>query len=282
MTSLTETLAAAAEIARGAGAILREGAQRADFSVDFKSTAIDPVTEYDRRSEAYIVAELRRLFPADRIVGEEGGHYAHPEHGAPESGRRWHVDPLDGTVNFAHGLPIFAVSLGLEDADGLAAGVVYNPMTDELFAAARGHGATLNGRPIRPSRTATLQRALLITGFPYDRHTSPVNNFDNFLALKRRAQGIRRLGSAALDLCNVACGRADGYWELKLGAHDMAAGIVILREAGGVVTDFIGGPDMLTRRETVCSNGLIQAEILAVLTEVSRTMTPPPITSSPA
>ncbi len=281
MTYLTDTLGAAEEIARGAGAILREGARLADFSVDFKSSAIDPVTEYDRRSEAYIVGELRRRFPGDRIVGEEGGNYAHPEGVTAETGRRWHVDPLDGTVNFAHGLPIFSVSIGMEDAAGLAVGVVYNPMTDELFAAARGQGATLNGKPIRPSRVTTLGRAMLITGFPYDRHTSEVNNFDNFVAFKRTAQAVRRLGSAALDLCNVACGRADGYWELKLGAHDMTAGIVVVREAGGTVTDFIGGADLFGRREAVASNGLIQAEMLVVLAGVSRMMTPPPMTSSP-
>jgi len=281
MTSLSDTLRAAEEIARGAGAILREGARLADFSVDFKSSAIDPVTEYDRRSEAYIVGELRRRFPGDRIVGEEGGHYAQPQSGAAETGLRWHVDPLDGTVNFSHGLPIFSVSIGMEDADGLALGVVYNPMTDELFAAARGLGATLNGRPIRPSRATEIQRSLLITGFPYDRHTSEVNNFDNFVAFKRQAQAVRRLGSAALDLCYVACGRADGYWELKLGAHDMAAGIVVVREAGGIVTDFIGGDALFARREAVASNGLIQAAMLEVLADASRAMTPPPITSSP-
>ncbi len=279
MTSLTDTLRAAEEIARGAGAILREGARLADFSVDFKSSAIDPVTEYDRRSEAYIVGELRRRFPQDSIVGEEGGTYARQH--ATDSGRRWHIDPLDGTVNFSHGLPQFSVSIGMEDAQGLAIGVVYNPMVDELFAAARGQGATLNGRPIRPSRATELQRALLITGFPYDRHTSEVNNFDNFVAFKRRVQAVRRLGSAALDLCYVACGRADGYWELKLGNHDMAAGIVVVREAGGVVTDFVGGDALFARREAVASNGLIQAAMLEVLAEASRTMTPPPITSSP-
>ena len=282
MISLTETLAIAKGIARGAGAILREGVQRADFSVDFKSTVIDLVTEYDRRSEAFIVGELRRAFPGDRIVGEEGGAYAQPAGGAPETGRRWFVDPLDGTVNFSHGLPIFSVSLGLQDADGLCLGVVYNPMTDELFSAIRGRGATLNDRPIKPSQTQTLQRSLLITGFPYDRHTSPENNFDTFLTLKRRAQGIRRLGSAALDLCFVACGRADGYWEIKLGSHDMAAGIVILREAGGRVSDHLGGEDMLGRREALGTNGLIHADMLAAFAEVARARTPPPITSSPA
>lgn len=258
----------AEEIARGAGAILREGvANMTQTRVEFKSSDVDPVTEYDRRSEAYIVERLRAAFPGHAIVGEEGGAYdiATAAHGPRYE---WRVDPLDGTVNFAHGLPIFAVSLGLLVDDVPTVGVVYNPMSDELFAATRGGGATLNGKPIRVSRNATLKQALLSTGFPYDRATSPVNNYQNFMNFKREVQAVRRLGAAALDLSFVACGRFDGYWELKIQPHDIAAGMLIVRESGGMASDFSGNADVPTifpRRQILASNGLIHTEMLRVL-----------------
>lgn len=270
-------------IARGAGAILRAGfaqveSQREDVTVHYKSSETDPVTEFDHRSEAFIVEALQHTFPHHRIVGEEGGAYElrieneesrkaifPSQFSMPSSQFEWHVDPLDGTVNFAHGFPVFCVSLGLLAQGRPVLGVVYNPISDELFAAAEGCGATLNGRPIRVSPTTTLSRALLNTGFPYDRRTSDENNFHHFLAFQRAAQEVRRVGSAALDLCTVACGRMDGYWELKIQSHDIAAGIVIVREAGGVVSDFAGGGEMFARRQIVASNGLIHGEMLAVL-----------------
>jgi len=275
----------AVAIARGAGAILREGlrqveAQREGVLVRYKSSEADPVTEFDHLSEAFIVEALRRAFPRHRIVGEEGGRYAlQEEMEAHESAAgdlastsstldpqfEWQVDPLDGTVNFAHGFPIFAVSLGLLVNGTPAIGVVYNPASDELFSAAHAQGAMLNDRPIHVSRTQSLSRALLNTGFPYDRHTSDDNNFAHFVAFQRRAQDVRRAGSAALDLCTVACGRMDGYWELKVQPHDIAAGIVIVREAGGVVTDFDGGHDMFARGQVVASNGLIHQAMLDIL-----------------
>jgi myo-inositol-1(or 4)-monophosphatase len=277
--------AQAVAIARGAGAILREGlrqieAQREGVMVRYKSSDADPVTEFDHLSEAFIVEALQRTFPGHRIVGEEGGRYASQEgaelsasaaddlasaHSTLDPQFEWQVDPLDGTVNFAHGFPVFAVSLGLLISGTPVIGVVYNPISDELFSAVRERGATLNDKPIRVSRTQSLSRALLNTGFPYDRHTSDDNNFAHFLAFQRRAQGVRRVGSAALDLCTVACGRMDGYWELKIQPHDIAAGIVIVREAGGVVTDFDGGHDMFVRGQVVASNGLIHQEMLNVL-----------------
>ncbi|MFN4294006.1 MAG: inositol monophosphatase family protein [Thermoflexales bacterium] len=274
----------ATTIARGAGAILREGlrqieAQREGVVVRYKSRDTDPVTEFDHRSEAFIVEALQRAFPDHRIVGEEGGAYEtkieHEERRNPNgepharsSGQlEWQVDPLDGTVNFAHGFPVFAVSLGLLVDGAPVLGVVYAPMSDEMYAAARGLGATLNGRPIRVSNTQPLAYALLNTGFPYDRRESEENNFDYFLAFQRASQEVRRVGSAALDLCWVACGRMDGYWELKIQPHDIAAGLVIVREAGGLATDFDGGQAMFMRRQVVASNGLIHAAMLDIIRE---------------
>ncbi len=281
MTSINESmlrdmLAHASKIARGAGAILLEG--YAQFSagernVTFKQADVDPVTEYDQRSEAFIVAALRKTYPSHLIVGEEGGSYAvqsaeskalSTEH-VPLSAFEWQIDPLDGTVNFAHGFPVFSVSIGLL-VDGMPAlGVVYDPSRDELFAGATGCGATLNGQPIRVSRTPTLSLSLLTTGFPYDSRTSAENNFAAFYEFQRKSQQVRRLGSAALDLSYVACGRLDGYWEMKIKPHDITAGLAILHEAGGVANDYAGGTDMLTRNEIVASNRLIQHEMLSVI-----------------
>lgn len=282
---LSLILQAATTIARGAGTILREGlrqieAQREGVAVRYKSRDTDPVTEFDHRSEAFIVEALQSAFPDHRIVGEEGGAYEtriqreecrHPDGEPParsspaRSQLEWQVDPLDGTVNFAHGFPVFAVSLGLLANGAPVLGVVYAPMSDEMYAAAHGLGATLNGRPIRVSNTQPLAYALLNTGFPYDRRESEENNFDCFLAFQRASQEVRRVGSAALDLCWVACGRMDGYWELKIQPHDIAAGIVIVREAGGTATDFDGGQAMFARRQVVASNGLIHAAMLDVI-----------------
>ncbi len=273
-TALREMLAHACQIARGAGAILREGYAQFEAragEVHYKQADVDPVTEFDQRSEAFIVAALREVFPSHRIVGEEGGRYEAPGAFAPQNATletcEWQIDPLDGTVNFAHGFPLFSVSMGLLVAGAPALGVVYDPVREELFAGAAGCGATLNGKPIRVSDTPALARALLSTGFPYDRRTSPLNNFDPFIAFQRKSQEVRRLGSAALDLCYVACGRLDGYWEMKIKSHDIAAGIAILREAGGAVTDYAGGDSMLDRRQIVASNGLIQPEMLDVIAE---------------
>jgi myo-inositol-1(or 4)-monophosphatase len=271
-TTLREMLTHAGEIARGAGAILLEGYARfsaGDRNVMFKQADVDPVTEYDQRSEAFIVAALRKAFPSHRIVGEEGGSYAT---GNAELGMgnespicEWQIDPLDGTVNFAHGYPAFSVSMGLLVNGAPTLGVVYDPTRDELFAGATGCGATLNGKPIRVSQTPALSLSLLTTGFPYDSRTSAENNFDAFYAFQRKAQQVRRLGSAALDLCYVACGRFDGYWEMKIKPYDIAAGIAILREAGGTATDYAGGDDMLSASRIVASNRLIHAEMLSVI-----------------
>jgi myo-inositol-1(or 4)-monophosphatase len=281
MTSITQAtlrnmLAHASEIARGAGKILLEG--YAQFTsgggnVTFKQADVDPVTEYDQRSEAFIVAALRKAYPSHRIVGEEGGDYEvesaeskvlSTEHFSL-SAFEWQIDPLDGTVNFAHGFPVFSVSIGLLVDSVPALGVVYDPVHDEMFAGATGCGATLNEKPIRVSRTPTLSLSLLTTGFPYDSRTSAENNFAAFYEFQRKSQQVRRLGSAALDLCYVASGRLDGYWEMKIKPHDIAAGLAVLREAGGVATDYAGGGDMLNHNRIIASNGLIHHEMMSVI-----------------
>lgn len=267
---LTEILSAAITIARGAGAILREGLAAIEANrgtrLTFKTTDIDPVTEYDVRSEKYIVGELQRLFPTHRIVGEEGGSYARKSGTAQAHDYLWQIDPLDGTVNFAHGFSVFCVSMGLVIDGEPAVGVVYNPAYDELYAAARGHGATLNGKPLRVSITPTLKRSLLVTGFPYDTHIHDTN-LAEFVGFQHTSQAVRRFGSAALDMCFVAAGQMDGYWEMSIKAHDIAAAIIIVREAGGTVTDFDGAQTMLASGYCVASNGLIHQPMLDVLQE---------------
>jgi myo-inositol-1(or 4)-monophosphatase len=258
----------ARRVARQAGAILRAGAGRAHAS-DVKRTAVDLVTEYDKRSEAHVVAALRAAFPDDELVAEEGGGQA------GRSGRRWLVDPLDGTTNFAHGLPFFCVSIGLEDASGPLAGVVEAPALGWSFYAARGHGAwllepalTAEPRRLAVSDTATLASSLLATGFPYDTATSARNNFAEWSYLYPRTRGCRRVGAAALDLSMVAAGWFDGYWEMKLKPWDLAAGALLVLEAGGRVTDYCGRPFRMDEGEILATNGRIHDEVAAALADV--------------
>jgi myo-inositol-1(or 4)-monophosphatase len=261
----TAELAVARRAAREAGAILRAGAGRAHAAAT-KRTTVDLVTEYDQRSEAQLVAALRTAFPDDEVVAEEGG-------GQPgRSGRRWLVDPLDGTTNFAHGLPFFCVSIGLEDAQGPLVGVVEAPALGWSFWAARGEGAflveaarTLEPRRLRVSDTPTLGSAVVATGFPYDNATSPRNNFAEWAYVYPRTQGCRRVGAAALDLSMLAAGWFDGYWEMKLKPWDVAAGVLLVVEAGGRVTDYRGGPFRSDGSEVLASNGLIHDELAAAL-----------------
>lgn len=258
--SESRTLRALAErLARAAGAIQRERYETA-FSVRTKSAAIDLVTEVDHACEALIVEGLSAERPGDAILAEEGGGEDHPD-----ARWRWVIDPLDGTMNFAHGYPRFCVSIGVECQGRAEVGVVYDPLLDELFAAVRGEGATRNGRPIRVSDEHQLGRALLATGFAYDVHRSEDDNVDHFAHFVKRARGLRRDGSAALDLCYVASGRLDGYWELKLHPWDVAAGNLIVEEAGGRTSDFAGGPSRGDGRETVASNGHLHAAMIEVL-----------------
>lgn len=246
------------DIARGAGAILAEGFGRA-AAIEMKG-AIDLVTEFDRASEAHVLAELGRRFPGHAVLAEESGGAA--ARGAPF---RWIVDPLDGTTNFAHGLPFFCVSIGLEVDGERALGVIHDPLRDECFAARRGGGATLNGAPIRVTGADALSRALAATGFPYDVHERPEETLRWFAPLLPRLRGVRRLGSAALDLAYVAGGRLDLFWEAKLHAWDVAAGILLVEEAGGRVTDFAGAPVAPDPASIAASNGRLHDELLAAL-----------------
>jgi myo-inositol-1(or 4)-monophosphatase len=268
----------AAAIAREAGARLREFLA-AGVETEYKGD-VDLVTVADRTSETLIRGRLGEAFPEHGIYGEEGtrerlqGEY------------RWYVDPLDGTTNFAHGIPHFCVSMGLEHRpaelepgqDGtLVAGIIYDPMRDELFAAERGRGARLNGRPMRVSRTPELAEALVATGFPSrKRHLSPNVHFYHEFTL--RSHGVRRAGSAALDLAYVACGRMEGFWEFNLNPWDTAAGILLVEEAGGRVSDFSGAMYHLDSREVLASNGLIHQELVGLFEDLfaGRNLTPIP------
>ena len=224
-------------LARQAGEILRLGYGR-EHQVDYKDD-INLVTEVDHQSEAFLLGEIQRLFPGHRIVSEEIGLVPGRE------ADQWYVDPLDGTVNYAHGIPFFTVSIAYARDGVVTLGVVYDPMRDELFAAERGQGARCNGRSLRVSTVTELPRSLLVTGFPYDAWSTPNDNLEFYGRFARMTQGVRRLGSAALDLCYVAAGRFEGYWELSLNPWDVAAGGLIAAEAGAVVTNLEGMQDIL-------------------------------------
>jgi myo-inositol-1(or 4)-monophosphatase len=255
-------------LARAAGSMLRRHHAAPVEVAARKSTRSDVVTAADTAVEAFLVAELLHRFPDHHLVGEEGGGRGAP---AATAEHHWHVDPLDGTVNFAAGLPHFCTSIALttRDREPLL-GVVYDPVRDELFAAVRGGGARLNGRPLRVSATAELADAVVSTGFPYDKHLKDDNNLREWGAFLRHIRGERRLGSAALDLAWVAAGRLDGYWEQDLNPWDALAGILLVREAGGTVTDYADGPvpQRLDRGRYVASNGRIHAAMLEVLSAV--------------
>lgn len=251
-------------IARGAGEIiLRHFA--APIPTTTKTSRIDIVTAADKEAEAFIVRELVKRFPADHIVGEEDGGQGAPAASAP---RHWFVDPIDGTVNFASKLPHFCTSIALATPDRQPLlGVVYDPTRNELFAALRGGGAFLNGRPIHVTQTSELIDAVITSGFPYDKHTNPDNNLREWAAFTLKIRGERRLGSAALDLSYVAAGRLDGYWEKDLKPYDVMAGLLLVREAGGTVTDYAGDshPQHQDRGRYVASNGRLHEAMLRVL-----------------
>ena len=249
----------AVSAAKRAGALLRENLGRAG-NIEFKG-AVDIVTELDKRSEALITDSIKKAFPGHGILAEET-----PELAA-KSPCRWIIDPLDGTTNYAHGFPVFCVSIAFEQTGEVKLGVVYNPMLDELFLAEKGRGAFLNGLPIAVSKVASMDRSLLATGFPYDLRTSENNNFDHFFNFSRKAQAIRRAGAAALDLSYTAAGRFDGFWEMKLKPWDVAAATLIVKEAGGTVTDFSGRPFSIEGDECLASNGVIHGEMLEVFSK---------------
>ena len=240
-----------------AGKLLMDKFERG-IRVEFKGK-YDLVTEADHQSEALIVKMIRDVYPDHDILAEEGTYED------LSSEYRWIIDPLDGTTNYAHGFPWFAVSIALEVKGQLVLGVVHNPYVGELYVAERGAGARLNDRPLRVSRIDELQRALLATGFAYDHKKCKANNYDYFTRFQREAQACRRPGVASLDLASVAAGRFDGFWEMKLKPWDLAAGILLVEEAGGVVSDFDGQPMSLASLECMASNGLIHSEMQQIL-----------------
>ena len=251
-------------LAREAGAILRDGfIQRPGFGrslhIDYKGV-IDPVTEFDHRSEEFLIREIQSRFPDHQIISEESG----VSNG--KTVNQWCIDPLDGTVNYAHSVPIFCVSMAYLEKGKPLIGVIYNPMQDECFSAECGAGAWLNDEPIHCSTTQDLNRSLLVTGFPYDIRTTLTKNLDEYARFAVRSQGVRRLGSAALDLSYIAAGRLDGYWELILNLWDMAAGALIASEAGALVTQADGREDVFQPPYSIlAANPALHQQMLAVL-----------------
>ncbi|WP_420799879.1 inositol monophosphatase family protein [Nitrospira moscoviensis] len=258
--SLHQLLELAMAAAREAGALLLDYA-RTGFHVAHKSP-INLVTDADHAAEQCVIDRIRSVYPSHGFLAEECGRI---EHGP--SPYRWIIDPLDGTTNFAHGYPTYCVSIGLEHRGRCVLGVVYDPSRDELFTALNGTGARLNGNPIHVSREDSLEHSLLVTGFAYDIRETARNNLDHFGRFALNAQGVRRTGSAALDLCYVAAGRFDGFWEVRLNPWDMAAGTVLVREAGGRLTNFRGDDLSIYGQELVATNGLIHGAMLEVLRE---------------
>jgi len=252
------TLQEIERLARDAGAILREGYSK-EHQISFKGV-IDLVTEVDRASEEFLLGEINRRWAGSYIMAEESGV---TDGNADHS---WYVDPLDGTVNYSHHIPIFSVSIGYAHQGRMQIGVVYDPMRDELFSGERGRGAWLNGNPIQPSNTDELQKSLLVTGFPYDAWNTPQDNFANFVKLAKLTQGVRRLGSAALDACYVAAGRFDGFWEMSLKPWDVAAAGLIAEETGALVTNVSGQADYLSAPLSIVAAGSgIHSKILEKL-----------------
>ncbi len=263
LAEVSELREACAEAARRGGAVLRErwGQVR---TIELKG-GIDLVTDADHASEAALLAFLRERFPGAAVLAEESG-----ASGAGAGGLRFFVDPLDGTTNYAHGVPHFAVNVAVSDARGLAAGATYDPLRDELFTAGRGEGATLGAEPLARSERGRLEGSLLVTGFPYDVHQRPEYPLALFGAFIRRARAVRRFGSAALDLAYVAAGRFDGFWELGLKPWDVAPGILLAREAGAIVTDMWGGDTMLETGDIVAATPALHRPILDVIASVPR------------
>ncbi len=256
--SLGDRMATASRAARAAGALLREKLGT-DIGVRSKDLRSNLVTEADTQSEALIRRMIADEFPADALLGEESGASGNDELA------RWIVDPLDGTTNYSHGYRCFCVSIAFELGGVVQLGVIFDPMAEEEYRARRGHGASCNGEPISVSVQDDLRDALLVTGFPAHKVDDPIGNLAPFSDFMAKAQAIRRDGSAALDLCYVAAGRLDGFWEPGLHAWDIAAGALIVQEAGGRISDYTGSPAQLEAGEIVASNGKVHEAMLAVL-----------------
>lgn len=240
---MSPTLSDLERLARGAGAILRDGYSK-EHTVHYKGV-IDLVTETDHASESFLIGEIQSRFPDSHILAEESGETAGAGDGI------WYIDPLDGTVNYSHHIPMFCVSIAYAVNGIVTLGAVYDPLRDEMFSGERGKGAFLNGKIIRASGTTELQKSLLVTGFPYDTWNTSKDNFKNFEKLAKMTQGVRRLGSAALDGCYVAAGRFDAFWELTLRPWDIAAAGLIAEEAGARVTAIDGKPDYISAPQSI-------------------------------
>jgi len=258
MSSREDFLQPMQALAREAGSLLLTFFGK--VAIEYKGD-VDLVTQADRSSEKLIVERIRKQWPNHDLIAEEGSR------NETGSDFRWYVDPLDGTTNFAHRYPVFCVSLALEYKRQRIAGVVYDPTRDEMFAAEKGSGSRLNGSPIQVSKTALLAESLVATGFPsHKRHKNPNINFYHQITL--RSHGVRRAGSAALDLCYVGCGRFDGFWEFNLSPWDTAAGVTIVEEAGGRVTNYSGAPFAIDSREVLATNNLLHDEMMREFQEI--------------
>lgn len=255
-------LEVATEAALAAGAVLKSHWGQLE-GVEEKGRPGDLVTAADKAAEAAILEILQQRVPEHAILTEESGRF-----GDSTNPYLWAIDPLDGTTNYAHQYPVSAVSVGLLISGFPRVGAIFDPFRGELFSAAHGLGATLNQQPLRVSQTATLEKSLLVTGFAYDRRETPDNNYAEFCHLTHLTQGVRRSGSAALDLAYIACGRFDGYWERGLSLWDITAGVVLVQEAGGVVTAYDGGPANLATGRLLATNGQIHAPLSAELLRV--------------
>lgn len=255
-------------VARQAGAVLMEGFGNVRHIR--QKGAIDLVTEFDRRAEEVVVSAIQQKFPGHAILAEESGS------NETISEFQWIIDPLDGTTNFAHGIPIFSVSIGLLRNNSPVAGVVYDPFRNEMFSAEAGHGASMNNNPIHVSTRTDLGQAVISTGFPYDLRTNPRNNFAQFVQFQLRTRAVRHLASAALDCSWTAMGRLDGYWEFAVKPWDIGAGALIVREAGGRVTSIDGDDDFLATETILVSNRFLHEQMLRVLREGDEAPLPPP------
>ena len=254
-------LSTAIEAAKEAGKFLKYSVGRVKNVEVKQGEERNLVSEIDKGAEEKIISIIKRKYPNHAILAEESGA------NDSRSDYKWVIDPLDGTTNFLHGLPIFSVTIGIEFKGEIIAGVTYDPNLDELFTAEKGSGAYLNGRRLKVTTTSRLIDSLLVTGFPYDIAQNPENAIGHFVNFVVEGQGLRRLGSAAIDLAYVAAGRFDGFWEVTLNPWDMAAGVLLVREAGGRVTDFIGGESSIYKKQVLATNGAIHEAMLQVLSK---------------
>jgi myo-inositol-1(or 4)-monophosphatase len=249
----------ARDAALEAGAFLKESVGKVRQIERKFGQETNLVTEIDKKAEEIIINAIRKKYPDHDFLAEESGSHN------KTSEVRWIIDPLDGTLNFTHGVPLYSVSIAVEVRGEVVAGVVYEPNLGELFAAEKGKGAFLNGKRIRVSSVDNLIESMVVTGFPYTIQSNPGNAIEHFVNLLMHAQGVRRLGSAAVDLCYVACGRFEAFWEVTLSPWDMAAGVLIVEEAGGRFTDFRGAPTTIYNKQVLTSNGIVHDKVVEIL-----------------